>query len=178
MKLEKSDKPLCVACGLCCDGTLHGQTNVETNSKKAGKYKNSNINLSHTITTTFKQPCVEYNNKLGCKIYTQRPKTCSNYKCLLLRKVGNKKINKDKALKVIKVAQNSRDTLLQHFSTQVCFIRSENLMGKFMVLHAKDINTPLRKKTFTKTHPEIFKAYFTFDHALDSFIRKRGKYKL
>ena len=87
---------LCVACGMCCDGTMF--TNVVANDAEL-------VQMSFLGAETkvkeekqfFLQPCPAHNNG-SCSIYETRPRTCVGYKCALLRRVLNEEITPEQAL--------------------------------------------------------------------------------
>ena len=87
---------LCVACGMCCDGTMF--TNVVANDAEL-------VQMSFLGAETkvkeekqfFLQPCPAHING-SCSIYETRPRTCVGYKCALLRRVLNEEITPEQAL--------------------------------------------------------------------------------
>src|SRR5262245_35874348 len=105
----QSDKAisLCLECGLCCNGVIfaNGQLQPEDdarhlrslglkfvpNRKKAGERK-------------FVQPCRAFDG-CRCNIYSERPRYCREFECLLLKSVKTGKTNASSASRVIRTAR-------------------------------------------------------------------------
>jgi uncharacterized protein len=79
---------LCLACGLCCDGSLFERAVLkpgeETQAEKLGL-----VMISHDSSKpAFAQPCPAFKNE-NCSVYLQRPNVCKGFKCGLLLKYEN-----------------------------------------------------------------------------------------
>lgn len=89
---------LCVACGMCCDGTMFGNVVAHEHEMEqmislgAGTKYNEEENKHF-----FLQPCPAHVNG-SCSIYETRPKTCSSYKCHLLKRVLRNENTPEQAL--------------------------------------------------------------------------------
>jgi len=94
---------LCLACGFCCNGTLHIHTALlpeETETAAA-------LGLRVTAVgdrPAFQQPCARF--QAGkCTIYEQRPQVCRSYACALLKRLQAGEIALEQALRVVGVAR-------------------------------------------------------------------------
>lgn len=128
---------LCVACGMCCDGTLFG--NVVC-SKEEAEYMES-LGLSTKKKEgqenyLFIQPCSMHING-SCSIYNdpKKPKTCSGFKCALLKRVIKEEITPEQALvKVERIKKAKKD------------------LGIASVSEAKKLNTDESKQFIQDIH--------------------------
>ena len=77
----KDEDNICLACGICCDGTLIGFVEVEAAefSRLKGVLE---IEESDEI-GFFLHPCEKFCEK--CTIYDQRPKQCGLFECKVLK---------------------------------------------------------------------------------------------
>lgn len=76
---------LCLACGMCCDGTLFGKAHIK-DADEFDRLKALGMStLYEDANASFTQPCPQYHG--SCKIYRTAPSVCSNYYCLPLRKL-------------------------------------------------------------------------------------------
>ena len=100
---------LCPACGLCCNGVLFGDVELQRDDdaknlaalgmalqkKKSGKI-------------CFTQPCSCFDGKF-CDIYENRPKRCRTFECRLLERTQSGKVTVSSALKAIAEARRCAD---------------------------------------------------------------------
>lgn len=80
---EVSD--ICVACGMCCDGTMFRHGNIKTEEDLININSKGIETIFEREKWVFKQPCKQFDG--CCKIYGQeRPQVCNNYFCEPLKK--------------------------------------------------------------------------------------------
>ena len=99
---------LCPACGMCCNGVLFG--NVELQS---GDDPRRLAGLGMEVfrkgrKQCFNQPCACYDGKL-CGIYAARPKRCATFECRLLQRAQAGEISSAAALKAIAEVRRGAD---------------------------------------------------------------------
>ena len=114
-KLKSQDgaaQSLCMACGLCCDGTLFDQTDLCAEDDITRLPGLSVAAVSNEAKPAFRQPCAAYTN-CACSIYPDRPHTCREFRCALLRRFKANKISTSDALDVIRKAIILRDDVKQ-----------------------------------------------------------------
>lgn len=88
---------ICLACGLCCDGTLIGfvQLDPQELPDLRALLDIEGTNENGVII----QPCSKYCD--GCTIYADRPKQCASFKCGLLNSVEQEELEFDSAVETI-----------------------------------------------------------------------------
>jgi|APGre2960657373_1045057.scaffolds.fasta_scaffold32245_2 hypothetical protein len=104
---------LCVACGMCCDGTLFG--NVVCSKEEAdymGSLGLETKKKDNQINHVFLTPCSMHING-SCSIYEdpKKPKTCSGYKCALLKRVLRNEITPEQALVKVERVKKAKEDL-------------------------------------------------------------------
>jgi hypothetical protein len=98
-----SSMTLCLACGFCCNGTLHINTSLlpeELDAAVALGLPTERIQDR----PAFQQPCVKFQEGC-CSIYEQRPQVCRRYACALLSRLQANEITREQALRVVSIAQ-------------------------------------------------------------------------
>ena len=109
MAAPAQDGSICVGCGLCCDGTLHGYTTVNEEDEVA--VAGLGLALVHEHEKpSFLQPCPHFSGG-GCSVYADRPGVCRRYRCALLKRVEAGSIGSDEARERIKMAKKLRSAV-------------------------------------------------------------------
>jgi Fe-S-cluster containining protein len=110
----ESGEHLCVACGLCCDGTLFDLVKLEPGDD-AGKLKALGLPVSlsrgKTPVARFPQPCSALCEDRTCRVYADRPAQCRSFECLLFKDAKAGRITFAAALPVVKQARRRSDTV-------------------------------------------------------------------
>lgn len=94
---------LCLACGFCCDGTLHTHTVVLAGEVDAVQDLGLAVDAVQDR-PAFQQPCAMF-HRGSCSIYEQRPHVCRRYECALLKRTLSGEIALEQALRVVDIAQ-------------------------------------------------------------------------
>jgi Fe-S-cluster containining protein len=95
-----SIKQLCPNCGLCCNGVLFADVELQMGDN-AGRLIDLGMALKKKgMKRAFAQPCHCLNGKL-CRIYADRPKRCQTFDCGLLKRVQSEEMPAPAALKRI-----------------------------------------------------------------------------
>jgi len=103
---------LCVACGLCCDGTLFDLVKLEA-SDDAPKLKA--LGLPVTVSrgkapvARFPQPCAALCEDRTCRLYADRPWQCRVFECGVFKDAKAGRITFDVALRLVKQARKRAD---------------------------------------------------------------------
>lgn len=95
---------ICLACGICCDGSLIGFVQIEQEEFSRVR-KILDIEESDSI-GFFLQPCTKFCN--GCTIYEERPKQCGLFECKLLQSVDNKTLGFNSAVENVKIVKEKK----------------------------------------------------------------------
>jgi Fe-S-cluster containining protein len=96
---ERSDEErsaLCLACGLCCQGTLHDLVPLDEDElERAARLR---LPLYESpLRLAFRLPCPRLDDR-RCTVYADRPRTCQSYACGVLRAYGAGEIDEPTAL--------------------------------------------------------------------------------
>jgi uncharacterized protein len=96
---------LCLHCGLCCDGTLFRDVELQPGDD-AEKLRALGLPIpdpsSGLRVTSFRQPCAGLCADLACRVYADRPTRCREFECALFKDVALEKVELPAALKVIR----------------------------------------------------------------------------
>jgi Fe-S-cluster containining protein len=105
---------LCVACGLCCDGTLFDLVKLEPGDD-AAKLKALGLKVSvsrgKVPVTRFPQPCSALCKDRTCRVYADRPSQCRVFECGVLKDAKAGRIPFASALRVVKQARGRADKM-------------------------------------------------------------------
>lgn len=103
---------LCPACGLCCNGVLFGDVELQPGDDPK-RLQSLGVDLFRKgRKTAFTQPCSCFDGKL-CGIYADRPKQCRAFECGLLKRVQAGKLTAGSALKTIAEARRRSAAVLK-----------------------------------------------------------------
>src|SRR5437870_3372318 len=119
MKPDDTVSKLCPACGLCCNGVLFGDVELQKDEKPE-KFSSLGLELKRKgKKVCFTQPCACFDGKL-CRIYDERPKRCHTFECRLLERTQSGNVTIAAALKAITNARRAADEVrkLVHESGQ------------------------------------------------------------
>ena len=94
---------ICIGCGLCCDGTLHGRTTVREDDEQAVVACGLTVG-EENHKRFFEQPCPRFSCG-ECSVYQSRPVVCRTYRCELLRAVDAGRTTETEALNRIATAK-------------------------------------------------------------------------
>jgi uncharacterized protein len=103
---------LCPACGLCCNGVLFGDVELQRGDDAKLLAKLGVALFSKGRKTAFPQPCSCFEGKL-CGIYADRPKQCRAFECGILKRVNACKLTAGAALKTIAETRRNADAVLK-----------------------------------------------------------------
>ena len=96
---------LCLACGMCCDGTLFDGVQLEVGDD-ARKLKALGLPVSvsrgKTPIARFPQPCAALCTDGTCRVYADRPSQCRIFECGVLKEAQADRITFAAALQSVK----------------------------------------------------------------------------
>lgn len=103
---------LCLACGLCCDGTLFDLVKLEA-SDDARKIKALGlpvvVSRGKTPIARFPQPCAALCQDRTCRLYADRPGQCRVFECGVFKDAKVGRITFASALRIVKQARRRAD---------------------------------------------------------------------
>ena len=108
----ESAEQLCLACGLCCDGTLFDLVKLEA-SDDAQKMKA--LGLPVTISrgkvpvARFPQPCAALCADRSCRLYAERPWQCRVFECGVFKEAKAGRITYATALRRVQQGRRRAD---------------------------------------------------------------------
>lgn len=105
MTADSVAQDLCLHCGLCCDGTLFKDVELQAGDN-APSLAALGLPLKHLkAKVRFPQPCAALCADLRCRIYAGRPARCHEFECALFKAVANGRIKTAPALKLIRTTR-------------------------------------------------------------------------
>ncbi|SKB68438.1 Putative zinc-or iron-chelating domain-containing protein [Salegentibacter holothuriorum] len=142
---------ICLACGLCCDGTLIGF--VQLDREELAPVKKL-MDIEQTGENgMFFLPCNELGCN-GCNIYSQRPKQCSKFECGVLKSFEKKELSFDKATEVIDVVKQKKIAIEKHVATLQIELQSKSFHFKMLELK-KLLRKDKSELSLSKNHQEL-----------------------
>jgi uncharacterized protein len=105
---------LCLACGLCCDGSLFDLVKLEAGDD-AAKLRALGLPLKvsrgKVPMVRFPQPCVALCADRTCKVYANRPWQCRTFECRVFKEAKAGRITFPAALQVVRQARRRADKI-------------------------------------------------------------------
>tara|TARA_B100000809_G_scaffold142735_1_gene140235 strand:- start:8171 stop:8674 length:504 start_codon:yes stop_codon:yes gene_type:complete len=141
---------ICLPCGICCDGTLIGFVQLETEETASIKVL---MDLEDTGDGGFfLQPCKKFCD--GCTIYSKRPKQCGLFECGLLKSVEQKELDYDNAIDIISLVKQKRSAIETQIELLDFKLKSQSF--HFKMAELKNVLKRKKAKTsLTKKHLEL-----------------------
>jgi hypothetical protein len=104
---ETATAPICLACGLCCNGVIFANLQLQP-SDDADRLRALGLPISSPRGPRqpphLTQPCAAHDG-CRCRIYPDRPKYCHDFECALLKGVKLGRTQPAEALRVIRTAR-------------------------------------------------------------------------
>lgn len=111
-----SVEQLCLACGMCCDGTLFHHVQLEAGDD-AKKLKALGLPVvtprRKPSIARFPQSCAALCADRTCRIYPNRPGQCRSFECGVLQDLQAGRIEPAAALRLVKRARQDADRILR-----------------------------------------------------------------
>ncbi|MEM9159711.1 MAG: YkgJ family cysteine cluster protein [Verrucomicrobiota bacterium] len=96
---------LCLACGLCCDGSLFERVELEE-TEEADFFKSLGLPLRRSwakkLISFFNQPCQALGRNCVCRVYEGRPRQCRDFECAVFKETVPGKVGLQDSLRVVK----------------------------------------------------------------------------
>jgi len=110
--IVKSPLPetLCLSCGLCCDGTLFRDVELQPGDDTA-KLRAHGLPIPFAAPrgSRFSQPCAALCADLKCRVYADRPARCQQFECAVFKAVASGAVELPAALKTIRQTRQMAD---------------------------------------------------------------------
>lgn len=101
----RSVEELCLACGMCCDGTLFDNVRFDADEDtEALRQRGLPVKQSRAKVPVafFKQPCRALCDDLKCSVYADRPRQCRSFECGVYKDLEAGKRSLKTALRLVK----------------------------------------------------------------------------
>lgn len=106
---------LCTQCGLCCDGTLFEDVELD-DEREFHLCENLGLSIDDSQDEfLLSQPCKALKES-QCTVYLHRPQCCRTFYCHLFNQVQQSKITLQKALEDIHALKSAKKSLLELLS--------------------------------------------------------------
>lgn len=160
--MASSSQSLCLACGLCCDGTLFPST-ILRSADEADDARAVGLNVvPYRDRNIFLQPCPAYRDCV-CTVYANRPRNCQEFSCELLKKLEGSDISLELAHDIVGSTQAARNTVLE-------------LAGAPSATHPPLwalMRTCMKNSRERAAHARLFFNFMVLQKHLDRFFRKK-----
>ena len=104
---------LCGACGLCCNGAIFADVQLQPRDKET-RLRALGLEVKRAShgrgVSKFLQPCAAHDG-CRCLIYSERPSYCREFECALLKNVSSGNISRKRALSIIREAKGKLATI-------------------------------------------------------------------
>lgn len=103
---EQQDLPgtLCLACGLCCNGVLFKDVELQAGDNAALLTSRGLPIVARGGKQRFAQPCRALDS-CTCQVYVDRPARCRQFECLLFKSVSQGRTELAEALRIVRRAR-------------------------------------------------------------------------
>jgi len=108
--MEDAISKLCPKCGLCCNGVLFSDVELERGDEPQRLAELGLAFHRKGKKNCLPQPCACLDGTL-CRIYANRPERCRTFECRLLQRVQAGSISSHAALKAIRQAHQCADAV-------------------------------------------------------------------
>lgn len=115
--MNPNTPPLCIDCGLCCDGTMFHATDLVDVDDFAPLKRMGAVFIEDATSRVFLQPCQCFDGS-KCSIYASRPQRCREFECALLRSVNVLTTSYDDARGIIHRARTLADSVRATFASR------------------------------------------------------------
>jgi Fe-S-cluster containining protein len=156
---------LCLACGLCCDGSLFAHASVGPDEAEALTVRGLPVVRRDEDKAHLCQPCRALDGT-RCTIYEARPGTCREYDCDLVNALRGGELDLAEALEVVERTRSMRAELVALLPPESG--DPEPLRQRVCTAHQPPMGGPLPRATWSRFH--------ALEDALDhSFRGRRGR---
>ena len=96
---------LCLACGLCCDGALFRDVELQPDDDAARLVALGLPVERRKTQARFPQPCAALCADQRCRVYSERPRHCRDFECALFQSVAAGRTRLTAALRLVATAR-------------------------------------------------------------------------
>jgi uncharacterized protein len=107
-----SEENLCLECGLCCNGVIFADVELQSIEVQRLKFKVQSLATrgknGQPGVVKLPQPCAALEG-CRCRIYAERPTYCRQFECLLLKNLNSGRIERSAAAQIVRTAKEYAD---------------------------------------------------------------------
>lgn len=125
---------LCLACGMCCDGSLFDNVQLEKGEdRETVKSLGLPVKLSRAKAPIafFRQPCRMLCDDLTCKVYTNRPNQCRSFECDVFKKMQAGSLPMESALRLVKQGKRKAERIRKLLRKMGCTDEKSSIGMRF-----------------------------------------------
>jgi uncharacterized protein len=163
--MPSSSQSLCLACGLCCDGTLFPCTELPSAEETdAARAVGLNV-VPYRGRNVFWQPCPAYRDCV-CTVYASRPRCCLEFRCELLKNLEQGHISQEAAHEIVRSTLVAKKAMLE---------LADAPSATHPPLRAL-IRTCTENSKERAAHARLFFNFMVLEKYLDRFFRKKPQF--
>jgi len=102
IRADATIRQLCLRCGICCNGVLFRDVELEADDLKRPALRHLGTNLLSGLPAKLPQPCAALGPDGRCRVYAERPGRCRAFECALFKEVQAGRREVPAALRVIR----------------------------------------------------------------------------
>jgi hypothetical protein len=129
----------CPSCGLCCNGVLFADVKLQREDKPERIASLGGEPTRKGRTFALPQPCACFDGK-WCRIYSERPALCREFRCRVLLDVQEGRRTSDSAHRIIKGAKEQVQGVHALFSKLGCTRKDLPLTRRYSLLMSAPID--------------------------------------
>jgi uncharacterized protein len=102
---KSNSTDLCLECGLCCNGVIFADVELQPNEVQSLKSKIQSLkSRGKSARAKLPQPCEAFDG-CRCRIYADRPSYCRQFECLLFKNLQAGRIERAAASRIVQTAK-------------------------------------------------------------------------
>lgn len=170
---------LCLACGLCCDGSLFEHVQLMPGDdalklKALGLPVTTPRATSPGAITRFRQPCAALCADCTCRVYVDRPSQCRSFECGVFKAATSGRIAFPAALRSVKKARRLVDQIHRLLRELGDTDEHRSLTQRFQRTQRR-LESGAADQAAANTFAELSQVMHTFNHlAFEKFYTKAG----
>jgi len=153
---------LCLECGFCCNGVLFADVKLQADDNPS-RLRSLGVPVSGS---RFRQPCSAWED-CRCRIYSDRPRYCRDFECLLLKSLKSSRVDYPIALGLVRSTQAKVEQVRK-------LLRSLGDKDERSSLRERFLRTSKRLESgrWTKADAALYSELTLAFHDLDQVLRR------
>lgn len=169
---------LCLHCGLCCDGTLFRDVELQPGDdveklRALGLPVTRSRRREEADHLKFPQPCAALCSDLKCRVYADRPARCRQFECALFKAVAAERVELPAALRTIRQTRQQAEKVRRLLRELGDTGEGVALAKRFKRLRRKFDSGELPDGLDAETAYDLFAELSLTVHGLDMSLRTK-----